>query len=69
MRSDALKALYDFLATDIYTSSIHLCLASLIREDVPEFQKVTISKGVAAEFRDIVNSFSGKWLCEITTLS
>ncbi|HFD87404.1 MAG TPA: hypothetical protein ENJ35_06995 [Gammaproteobacteria bacterium] len=61
MRADAQKALVDLLDIDLDACTIQLCLASLLEDDVPEFQKVTVSKEIAQEFQSIVTSFVAKW--------
>jgi len=55
MRAEAKRILDDVLQVDLNTSEVQLCLASLPEEDVPEFQRVTISREIAAEFRSVID--------------
>ncbi len=61
MKAKAKKALDEMLEMELGKCTIQLCLASLLEEDIPEFQRVTISKSIANEFRGVVGSILAKW--------
>ena len=60
MKAEAQQALNDMLGMEMESCEIQLCLASLLEENAPEFQRVNISKSIAQEFRDVLESVLAK---------
>lgn len=54
MKAEVKQILDEVLGIDLNSCDVQLCLASLLKGDIPEFQRVTISKDIAQEFRNVV---------------
>lgn len=61
MKAEALNALEALLDISVSNSGVQLCLASMLREDIPEFQRVTVSKDIAQEFKGILTNVLSRW--------
>ena len=55
------KKLKELLSTDFSRANTQLCLAALVSDDIPAFQRVNITATVADHFREIADSWLDKY--------